>query len=129
MLDFLINYWFLIVIAIAVITIAIVFAIDFSKKSTEEKLKSVKEWAIYACAIAEAHLGSGTGQLKMRETYDMFIIRFPALAKIISFEMYKATAEMALVEFKKMLETNPKVKDLIIEEGAKKYGDTENTDE
>lgn len=126
MLNFLINYWDIILIAIAVLTVSGVSIINFSKKSTAEKMKSVKEWAIYACALAEAHLGSGTGQLKMRETYDMFIVRFPNLAKIVPFEIYKATAEIALTEFKKMLELNPNVKDLIIEKGEQKYGNNKN---
>lgn len=128
MLNFIINYWFLIVLFVAIAALFGGFISNFLQKSTEEKLQSVKEWAIYACAIAQAHLGSGTGQLKMRETYDMFIIRFPDLAKIISYETYKFTAELALAEFKKMLETNPNVKDLIIEEGDKKYGNTKNID-
>ena len=64
----------------------------------------------------------------MRETYDMFITRFPDLARIVSFEMYKGIAESALIEFKKMLENNPKVKELIIEQGEEKYGNTENID-
>ncbi len=128
MLNFLINNWYLIIVAIAVVTIAGTFIVNFMQKSTEEKLQSVKEWAIYACAIAEATLGSGTGQLKMRETYDMFITRFPDLAKIISFETYKMTAEIALTEFKKMLETNPNVQELIIKEGEMKYGNLKKLD-
>lgn len=128
MLNFLINYWYFIVIIVAILVISGVFIFNFLQKPSEQKLQNIKEWAIYACALAQAHLGSGTGQLKMRETYDMFISRFPDLVKIIPFEMYKNIAESALLEFKKMLENNPKVKELILEEGDKKYGNTENSD-
>ena len=128
MLNFLINYWYFIVIVIAILVISGVFIFNFLQKPSEQKLQNIKEWAIYACALAQAHLGSGTGQLKMRETYDMFISRFPDLVKIVPFEMYKNIAESALLEFKKMLENNPKVKELILEEGDKKYGNTENSD-
>lgn len=128
MLNFLINYWYFIVIIVAILVISGVFIFNFLQKPSEQKLQNIKEWAIYACALAQAHLGSGTGQLKMRETYDMFISRFPDLVKIVPFEMYKNIAESALLEFKKMLENNPKVKELILEEGDKKYGNTENSD-
>lgn len=129
MLNFLINNWYLIIVAIAAIVVAGMFIYSFMQKPTPEKLQNIKEWAIYACALAQAHLGSGTGQLKMRETYDMFISRFPDLARIVPFEMYKGIAESALLEFKKMLENNPKVKELIIEEGDSKYGNSENLDQ
>ena len=55
---------------------------------TNEQLKKVKEWLLWAVAEAEKELGSGTGQLKLRYVYDMFIVKFPSLAKIISFETF-----------------------------------------
>ena len=129
MLKFIIENWYMIIAALAVCVFGGSFVANFLQKSTEEKLQSVKEWAIYACAIAQAHLGSGTGQLKLRQTYDMFIIRFPDLAKVISYETYKMTAELALTELKKMLATNPNVKDLIIDKGEQTYANTENVDQ
>ena len=116
-LDFILNYWHLIITALAMIVIAIVFIIDFIKKSPKERMDSIKQWAIYACALAESHLGSGTGQLKMRETYDMFLEKFPSLAEVITYEKYKAIAETALIEFKEMLKTNPNIQNIILNEG------------
>lgn len=107
MLEFIGNYWYLIVTAAAMVVLAVTFIIDFIKKSPKERLESVKQWAVYACALAQAHLGSNTGQLKMKETYNMFLEKFPDLAKQISYETYKKTAEEALIEFKDMLKTNP----------------------
>lgn len=124
-MEFLINYWPMLIVAAAMLVMAIIFIIDFIQKSPKEKLESIKQWAIYACALAEAHLGSGTGQLKMRETYDMFLQRFPSLATYISYETYKETAEMALVEFKQMLSSNPNIQEMIIKQGEEKYGKTE----
>ena len=129
MINFLINNWYLIIIAIAGLSLLINYLFDFSQKPSAAKIQNIKEWAIYACALAEAHLGSGTGQLKMRETYDMFIVRFPDLARIVSFEMYKNIAELALLEFKQMMQNIPKVKNLILEEGGKKYGNTQNSNQ
>ena len=51
----------------------------------------------------------------MRYTYDLFVSTFPFLAQIISYERYKEIAENALLEFKRMLETNPNVKRLVEE--------------
>ena len=63
--------------------------------------------------MAEAHLGSNTGQMKMKETYDMFLAKFPALAQQISYETYKNIAEQALLELKEMLKTNPNTQNVI----------------
>ena len=124
-MEFIINYWPMIIVAIAMLFIAVITVIDFIKKSPKERMETVKQWAIYACALAQAHLGSGTGQLKMRETYDMFLQRFPSLANIITYETYKETAENALAEFKEMLKTNPNIQEALIKEGELKYGKTE----
>ena len=61
----------------------------------------------------------------MRETYDMFLQRFPSLANIITYETYKETAENALAEFKEMLKTNPNIQEALIKEGELKYGKAE----
>lgn len=110
---FLSEYWYLIITALAMVILAVCFIVDFIKKSPKERLESVKQWAVYACALAEAHLGSGTGQLKMKETYNMFLKTFPSLAEIISFEQYKAIAEESLAELKEMLKTNPNIQNIV----------------
>ena len=84
---------------------------------TNEQLKKVKEWLLWAVAEAEKELGSGTGQLKLRYVYDMFIVKFPSLAKIISFETFSYMVDEVLDEFKKLLNKNDKMKKYI--EGEK----------
>lgn len=121
-MNFIINYWPMLIVAIAIIAMAVVTIIDFINKSPKERIETIKQWAVYACALAEAHLGSGTGQMKMRETYDMFLQRFPSLATVITYEKYKEIAEKALLEFKQMLSTNPNIQAMIIKEGEAKYG-------
>lgn len=124
--NIIVNYWPLLIVLLSVFCCAIYIVNNFLGKTREERLENIKQWAIYACALAEKELGSGTGQLKMRATYNMFLSTFPKLANVISFETYQHIAEMALTEFKHMLETNPKVKDQIIQEGEVKYGNIEN---
>lgn len=116
-MNFIIQNWPFLLIGLAVIIVGIKLLYNFIKNPSAQQLESIKQWAIYACAMAEATLGSGTGQLKMRATYDMFLEKFPALAKIVSFEKYQQIAENALMEFKKMLKENPNVQELIIKEG------------
>lgn len=66
----------------------------------------IKEWLVYACAQAELALGSGTGMLKLRFVYDMFISQFPMFSKFISFSTFQAWTEDALVTFKEWVKSN-----------------------
>lgn len=79
------------------------------KAPTNAQLASVKEWLLYAVAKAEKELGSGTGQLKLRYVYDMFILRFDGLAKVISFAAFSMLVDEALEIFRAMLDTNKSV--------------------
>lgn len=113
MIDFIVNNYLTIIIVVAFVGISIFKFLGFSKKTWEEKVNTVKEWAVYACALAEAELGAGTGALKLRRTYDMFVTRFPSLANKFSFSTYQDIAEDALLTFKDMLKTNNNVQQLI----------------
>ena len=79
------------------------------KAPSNAQLASVKEWLLYAVAKAEKELGSGTGQLKLRYVYDMFILRFDGLAKMISFAAFSMLVDEALEIFRAMLDTNKSV--------------------
>lgn len=68
--------------------------------------QKIKEWLVYACAQAELYLGSGTGMLKLRAVYDMFISQFPVFSKFVSFSTFQAWTEEALVTFKEWLKDN-----------------------
>jgi hypothetical protein len=74
--------------------------------------KKIKEWLIWACSQAELILGSGTGMLKLREVYDMFIKQYPLIAKIVPFSVFKKWTEESLVVFKDWLENNPKAQEI-----------------
>lgn len=115
-MNFLIDNWYLFIVVLALGFVIGCSINAFLNLPNKQKIASIKQWAIYACALAEKELGSGTGALKMRYTYDLFVSKFPFLAKMISFERYKEIAQSALLEFKKMLETNPNVQELIFSE-------------
>ena len=112
-IDFIQEYWFLIVAAVAAISVVSIKAYLWFKKPGNEQLEQVKQWLIYAVAKAEAELGSGTGQLKLRYVYDQFIKKFPAIAIFISFEDFSKMVDTALEELEKMMKENKEIGMLI----------------
>lgn len=100
----------LITLGAILLVIAIGYFIYVIRKApSNSQLASVKEWLLYAVAKAEKELGSGTGQLKLRYVYDMFILRFGNLSKVISFAAFSMLVDEALDVFKAMLDTNKSV--------------------
>ena len=108
-MDFLIEYWPVLVAGIAVLAVAGMGIYHFVGLPTEKQLNKVREWLLWAVTEAEKELGGGTGALKLRQVYDLFIIRFPWLAKVISFDMFSALVDEALEEMRELLKTNQAV--------------------
>lgn len=115
MIEFLTNYWWVLIIAIAAIGIAIKFVYDFFASTTkEERINTIKEWLIYAVAMAEKELGSGTGPLKLREVYDKFLTTFPPIiTKMVTFATFSKLVDEALSSFENMLKKNEAVKNYV----------------
>lgn len=59
-------------------------------------LMGFKEWLVWAVAEAEKVLGSGTGQLKLRYVYDLAVVRFPIISKVMPFGMFSKMVDAAL---------------------------------
>ena len=47
----------------------------------------VREWLLWAVTTAEKEYGSGTGQIKLRAVYDLFLAKFPKLSIFVSFDI------------------------------------------
>ena len=109
MLEFIINYWWIILIVIAFLIVVGYVFYTFCKMPNSKQLAKLSEWLLWAVAQAEKELGSGTGQLKLRYVYDMFILRFSAIAKVISFEAFSELVDEALYIFRNMLKDNQAV--------------------
>lgn len=92
-----------------------IYAIFIAKTEPQK----IKEWLIFACAQAELYLGSGTGVLKLRKVYEMFIAQYPIFSKFISFEKFQEWTEEALIKFKEYLEKNERVKAFFEENAGK----------
>ena len=83
-----IENWYLFIAAIAVTAVVSIAIYKFFKQPSEDQIYSLKEWLLYAVAIAEKKFGSSTGELKLRYVYDLFLKAFPALTDYISFENF-----------------------------------------
>ena len=71
--------------------------------------KNLKNWLLYAVAAAEKALGSGTGELKLRQVYDAFLAKFPVISKFMSFNTFKALVDDALNTLEELIQGNEKV--------------------
>lgn len=112
-MDWIINNWYL-VIGIVTLLIAVGFIVyKFFNLSTDKQIACIKEWLKYAVAIAEKELGSGTGQLKLRYVYNMFVEKFTSVSKIIPFKTFSTWVDEALIWLEKQLSTNNNISQLI----------------
>ena len=108
MMTWLIENWMVIFgLAVAVI-LAVLVVYRFFGLPTEKQIEKIKEWLIWACVEAEKALQSGTGQLKLRQVYDMFcaVPAFSWVAKVISFDVFSEWVSDALITVKEMLVNN-----------------------
>lgn len=112
-MNLMLENWVYIVLSIALGIVLGKAIYIFINKPTKEQISKIKEWLLYAVMEAEKELGGGTGQLKLKFVYDMFITRFPALSTMISFTTFNKLVEEVLEEFKEILETNESIKEYV----------------
>ena len=105
-------------VAIGIIALVAVVGIGiygFFKLGKEKQLKMIQEWLLLAVVEAEKRLGGGTGKIKLRYVYDIFIDKFKFMALVITFEQFSLMVDDALVIMRDMLSDNEKLK-IYIEE-------------
>ena len=117
-MEFIINNWYIILAVLAVLAAAGVAGYRFFNLPSEAQLAKVREWLLWAVTGAEKELGGGTGKLKLRQVYDLFVTRFSWLARIISFDLFSAMVDDALEDMREMLKNNRAVKELVEGGGA-----------
>ena len=108
-MNFMIENWFLFIVAIAIAVVGGYFICVFLKMPKDAQLARVREWLLYAVTQAEKELGGGTGKLKLRYVYDMFIDRFDMLSEVVSFEAFSLLVDEVLEEFRDLLEKNDSI--------------------
>lgn len=105
-MKWIIDNWSLLVVLACAGVVIFMYVKKFVNMPTDEQIAKVKEWLLYAVLEAEAEFGGGTGQLKLRYVYDLFLSKFPDIAKIISFEMFSTLVDEVLEQMRHLLETN-----------------------
>lgn len=103
----------IIILSILGVAVLVGFIYEFTKLSKERQIEIVKEWLLLAVIQAEKELGSGTGQVKLRYVYDMFIKRFKLLSKIITFEQFSQLVDEALDIMRSMITNNKNIANYI----------------
>ena len=108
-MEFIVNHWYLLFAFAALVVVIAVQSYRFGKMSTKDQMEAIREWMLMAVTEAERELGGGTGQLKLRYVYDLFVARFPWAAKVIPFSTFSDLVDEALVEMRDMLDKNDAV--------------------
>lgn len=105
--------WYLFVVVLVILFVMIAAAARFFGMPSAAQREKVKEWLLLAVTEAEKELGGGTGKLKLRYVYDLFLQRFPAVAKMISFDTFRYWVDSALIEMREMIQNNKAVSELV----------------
>lgn len=86
---------------------------NFIKMPKVDQFEAVKEWLLWAVAEAEKLYGSGTGALKLRYVYDLFLSRFKELEYFIPFDEFSKMVDDSLVGFRDLLGKNEKINNYV----------------
>lgn len=111
-----IDNWSLLVIMVCVLIVAGLRIFKFSQMPTDAQIAKIKEWLLYAVIAAEKEFKNGTGALKLRYVYDLFVQRFGDVAAMIPFEVFAAWVDDALVNMRHLLETNKDIDAYVYDE-------------
>ena len=114
-LGFIMNNWLTIILSIAALAVFVVKVVQFVRSPSDKQIENLKEWLKLAVTEAEAALGSGTGQLKLRDVYDMAVEKFPWVGEFITFKTFSTWVDEALEWMNNQLESNEKVKAYVVD--------------
>lgn len=105
----------IIIIAITIIAICVlcIGVAHFFKLSKARQEQIIKQWLLLAVVLAEKELGDGTGQLKLRYVYDLFLEKFKFISYFISFDKFSSFVDEVLELMKLMILNNKKIEEYI----------------
>ena len=112
-MDFIAQYSTQLIAVVVVVAAAGIAAVKFFNLPTKEQIAKVKEVLLAWVVEAEKELGGGTGQIKLRYVYDLFVSRFPTVAKVIKFETFSLWVDEALDQMEDMLRSNKSLKEYV----------------
>jgi hypothetical protein len=86
---------------------------NFMKLTKSQQESKIKEWLLFAVVQAEKQLGGGTGKIKLRLVYDMFVTKFKFFSMLITFEQFSLLVDDALEEMKNITKDNVSISNYI----------------
>lgn len=113
MIDFLLNHLEFIIAMIIVIVGGLRLLKNFEELPNEEKEKQIKQWLLNAVLQAEIYYGSKTGRVKISKVWGAFCEQLPWAARYITIEQFEKYVDEALVEMRKLIESNKQVAVLV----------------
>lgn len=102
-----IDFGWVIFAGLVCVAVAVMFIVAFFRKPRDAQLDTLREWLLWAVMQAESYFGAETGVLKLRWVYDMFVVKFPWLAKIIAFDAFATLVDEALDRMEQLLVEQP----------------------
>ena len=118
-MEFFMEYWPILAAAIIAAIVTVMAVYKFIKSDREEQIETVKKWLLWAVTAAEKEFGSGTGQLKLVNVYNMFVSTFPWLVNLLTFDNFSIMVDEALEEMNKMLASNNAINSYVKGDDAK----------
>lgn len=103
-MEFIINNWYILIAAVIAVCFAVAAVVKFFRQPSAQQITKVKEWLLWAVVSAEREFGGGTGAVKLRSVYDLFVARWPLIAKLIAFETFSGWVDEALDKMRELLE-------------------------
>lgn len=112
-MEWIIENWYILVAVLCLGAAVGIAVYRFAALPNDEQIKNLKEWLLLAVTRAEKDLGTGTGRLKLRSVYEIFLTKFPWLARVITFDKFSEMVDEALEEMEKMLSANKAAKEYV----------------
>lgn len=100
----------LFIILLIFVVMGLITFLKMPRAKQEEALMEFLKWAVFQ---AEKRLGSGTGQLKLREVYQQATLQFPWVAERITFEKFSQMVDEALIWMRKEIGNNKNLKEFV----------------
>ena len=69
----------------------------------------INQWLVYAVSVTEKEMGNGTGKLKLKMAYDLFIKKFPIISLIMPFFIFSWWVSYALKKMNNLKDSNSNV--------------------
>ena len=102
------NLDVLIVLVVGVISLTALLT-GFLLLPATDRISKIKQWMKYAVMDAENDWHEGTGELKLGTVYAAFLLRFPIVAKLVPYSVFKILVDKALDQMVEIFNANPTI--------------------